>query len=178
MEYTLSQIFGVIVFVFVFFSMQLKNMNHVLLCQIGCNSFGLLSYVLVGGFSACGIYLLATLQAALYLFIRKYEKMEPKWLQPVITLGYIAFSAVSFRGWVDVFPVLAGILCALGIGQKRPTVYRVIMLLNGAVWTVYDILIGAYAMLATHIFVIVSALIGIVRLDILKQSESASQQKQ
>jgi len=176
MEYTLSQIFGGIVFVFVFFSMQFKNMNVVLLCQIGCNGFGLLSYVLVGGFSACGIYLLATLQAVLFFFIRKHEKEEPKWLQPAITLGYIGLSAVSFRGWVDIFPVLAGILCAVGIGQKRPAVYRVIMLLNGVVWTVYDILIGAYAMLATHIFVIVSALIGIVRLDIMKRPENAYNQ--
>jgi len=176
LEYTLSQIFGGIVFVFVFFSMQLKNMNHVLLCQIGCNGFGLLSYVMIGGFSACGIYLLATVQSALFLFIRKYEKKEPKWLQPVITLGYIGLSAASFRGWVDIFPVLAGILCAVGIGQKKPAIYRIIMLLNGAVWTFYDLLIGAYTMLATHIFVIVSALIGIIRLDILKKSEEVPKQ--
>ena len=171
MEYTLSQIFGGIVFVFVFFSMQLKNMNRVLLCQVACNTFGLLSYIMIGGFSAGGIYLLAAVQSGLYLFIRKFDKKEPKWLQPVITLGYISLSAISFRGWEDIFPVIAGVLCAVGIGQKKPTLYRIIMLLNGTVWTVYDIVVGAYSMLATHIFVIVSALIGIIRLDILKKNE-------
>ena len=176
MEYTISQILGGVVFVLVFLSMQTKSMNRVLLCQIGGNGFGLLSYVLIGGFSVCGIYLLATLQAVSFFFIRKYDKKEPKWLQPLIMLGYIGCSAVSFQSWVDLFPMIAGVLCAFSIGQKKPTNYRIIMLLNGSVWIVYDLVLGAYTMLATHIMIVVSALIGIIRLDILKKNEKVAQQ--
>ena len=173
MDYIISQILGGIVFVFVFASMQTKSMTRVLLCQIGCNGLGMLSYVLIGGFSACGIYILATLQAILFFWIRKKNMQEPRWLKLLFMIAYLGCSAFSFESWVDLFPMLAGVLCACGIGQKNATNYRIIMLLNGAVWTVYDLFLGAYAMLATHIFVVVSALIGIIRLDILKKSEDA-----
>ena len=71
MTYILSQIFGFLVFLLVFASTQTKNMKEALLCQIGCNGLGMLSYVLLGGFSGCGIYLVATVQSAIFFFIRK-----------------------------------------------------------------------------------------------------------
>ena len=56
--------------------------------------------------------------------------------------------------------------------QKKPSRYRIIILLNGAVWIVYDIFMGAYTMLASHIFTVASALLGIIRLDVLKKEKS------
>ena len=78
MAYILSQIFGFLVFLFVFASAQTKNMKNALLCQIGCNGFGMLSYVLLGGFSGCGIYLIATIQSAIFYFIRNLSFMAVK----------------------------------------------------------------------------------------------------
>lgn len=169
MEYIISQILGFLVFLFVFASMQTKNIKHVLLCQIGCNGFGMISYVLLGGFSGCGIYLVATVQSVIFYFIRKNGKEEPKWLNPVIILAYIVCSAVTLKGWLDLVPMLAAVLCAVGIAQKKPTNYRITMLLNGAVWVIYDVCMGAYTMLASHIITVGAALLGILRLDILKK---------
>ena len=92
--------------------MQSKNIKSVLLCQIGCNALGMLSYVL-----------------------------------------------------------LAAILCAIALIQKKPSNYHIAILLNGAVWLVYDMAIGAYAMLASHGITVIAALIGIVRLDVLKKEK-------
>lgn len=172
MAYILSQVFGFLVFLFVFASAQTKNMKNALLCQIGCNGFGMLSYVLLGGFSGCGIYLIATIQSAIFYFIRKSEKEEPKWLNPVIIVAYIACSAATLTGWLDLVPLLAAVLCAIGIAQKKPKNYRIIMLLNGALWVIYDVFMGAYAMLASHIITIGSALLGIIRLDLPKKTET------
>lgn len=169
MEYIISQILGFLVFLFVFASMQTKKIKHVLLCQIGCNGLGMISYVLLGGFSGCGIYLVATVQSVIFYFIRKNGKEEPKWLNPVIILAYIVCSAVTLKGWLDLVPMLAAVLCAVGIAQKKPTNYRITMLLNGAVWVIYDVCMGAYTMLASHIITVGAALLGILRLDILKK---------
>lgn len=171
MPYIISQILGFVVFLFVFASMQTKDMKRVLLCQIGCNGLGMLSYVLLGGFSGCGIYLIATVQSIVFYLIRKREKEEPRWLSPVICVAYIVCSALTFQGWVDLVPMFAAVVCALGIAQKKSTNYRIAMLLNGAIWAVYDIFMGAYTMLASHIITTASALLGIIRLDILKKQE-------
>lgn len=171
MAFILSQIFGFIVFVLVFISTQSKNMKTALLCQIGCNGLGGLSYVLLGGFSGCGVYLVATLQSAIFYFIRKNEKEEPKWLNPVFLAAYLACSAATFKGWLDVVPTVAAVLCAFALAQKNPSKYRIIILLNGLLWLIYDVFVGAYTMLASHIVAVSSALLGIIRLDIMKKTK-------
>ena len=174
MAYILSQIFGFLVFLFVFASAQTKNMKNALLCQIGCNGFGMLSYVLLGGFSGCGIYLVATAQSAIFYFIRKAGKEAPKWLNPVVIAAYILCSVATFKGWLDVVPMIAAVLCAIGLSQTKPANYRIVLLLNGIIWIIYDVFVGAYTMLASHIITVGSALLGIVRLDILKKPEKTS----
>lgn len=173
MAYILSQIFGFLVFLFVFASAQTKNMKNALLCQIGCNGFGMLSYVLLGGFSGCGIYLIATIQSAIFYFIRKSGKEAPKWLNVLIVAAYLICSLATLKGWLDLVPMLAAVLCAIGLSQKKPTNYRIILLLNGTIWLIYDVFMGAYTMLASHIITVGSALLGIIRLDILKKPEKA-----
>ncbi len=173
MAYILSQIFGFLVFLFVFASAQTKNMKDALLCQIGCNGFGMLSYVLLGGFSGCGIYLIATAQSVIFFFIRKNGKEEPRWLNPVIIVAYMVCSVATLKGWLDLVPMLAAVLCAIGLAQKKPTNYRIILLLNGTIWLIYDVFMGAYTMLASHIITVGSALLGIIRLDLLKKTEKS-----
>ena len=171
MEYIISQILGGIVFVFVFLSMQTKNITLVMICQIGCNALGMASYVLLDGFSGAAIYMVATLQSVIYFYIRRYDKKEPGWLRIAIISAFIICSAVAIREALDIVPMVAAVLCALGISQKKPTNYRIIMLLNGVTWSVYDVFIGASTMLASHIFTFGAALIGIIRLDIMKREE-------
>lgn len=175
MPYILSQFFGFLVFLFVFASAQTKNMKDALLCQIGCNGFGMLSYVLLGGFSGCGIYLIATVQSAIFFFIRRSGKEEPKWLNPVIIVAYMACSVATLKGWLDLVPMLAAVLCAIGLAQKKPKNYRIVLLLNGIIWLIYDVFVGAYTMLASHIITVGSALLGIIRLDILKKTATPAE---
>jgi len=171
MNYILSQIFGGLSFLFVFASMQTKNIKSVLVCQAAINALGMFSYVLIGGLSGCGIYLVATAQSVIYYVIRSKGREEPKWLSPGVVTAYLLCSVLTFKGWLDLVPMVAAVLCALGISQKKPTNYRILILLNGAVWTVYDVAIGAYAMLAGHMFTVLSALSGIIRFDLLKKAE-------
>lgn len=75
MTYILSQIFGGLVFVAVFLALQMSDMKRSLLCQIACNVLGMLSYVLAGGISGCGIYLVASAALGILRFhILKKEK--------------------------------------------------------------------------------------------------------
>lgn len=171
MEYILSQIIGVIVCIFAVASLQMKNIKNAMLCQLVCNGLGTLSYVFLdGGLSGCGIYLVATLQSLLFFILRKKEMEEPKWIYPIIFAAHIGCSLLTFKGPLDIVPMIAALLCALALIQKKPFLYRAILLLNGTVWVIYDVFLPevAYSMLVTHVIVALSALIGIVRLDILK----------
>lgn len=169
-----SQIFGIFALVFVFISMQTKNIKLIMVCQIACNAFGAASYFcLPQGFSGAVIFIVAVAQSITLLVFRILEKDVPKWLNIIFVIGYITASLLTFDDVLDIFPLVAAILCAIGISQKNPKYYRIIMLSNASTWFAYDIFVGAFAMLATHGFTIVSALWGIIRFDVMKKKDKS-----
>ena len=172
MEYIISQIIGVLVCIVAVASLQMKNIKNAMLCQVICNGLGTASYLLLdGGLSGCGIYLVATLQSIVFFIFRKCEKKEPVWIYPIIFAAYIGCSLLTFKQPLDIVPMIAALLCALALIQKKPFLYRLILLLNGIVWIIYDIFLPeiALSMLVTHAIVSISALVGIIRLDLIKK---------
>ena len=92
MEFMFSQICGIIVSISAILSMQVKNMRLVLLFQVICNGVGALSYILVGGLSGCGIYLVALLQSLIFFVYRVKEKKAPT----VLTYIFVAAFFITF----------------------------------------------------------------------------------
>ena len=72
----ISQIFGVVVCIFAVASMQTKNIKYTMLFQFICNGLGIISYVLLDGFSGFGIYLVATIQSLVFFILRIFNLFE------------------------------------------------------------------------------------------------------
>ena len=157
-----SEVLGLIVSLIVILSMQLKNVRHILVCQLLINGIGALTYVLQDGFSGCGIYLVALVQTVVYFILRVKKISAPAWLAALFAVLFVLCSA-------DIISAVAALTCALGIAQNKPSNYRICMLLNGLIWMAYDITLGAYTMIISHAVTFLSAGIGIVRLDLKKQ---------
>ncbi len=169
--FVFSQICGLIVSLAAILSMQLKNIRWILVCQLICNGVGALSYILLGGLSGCGIYLVALLQAVIYYFFRVKDKKAPIALSVVFLVAFLVCSLTTYKSPVDLISALAALTCALSLMQEKPSLYRVFMLFNGAIWMIYDISVGAYTMVISHIATTLSAGIGIVRLDLKKNKK-------
>lgn len=169
MSYILSQIFGIISSAAAILSLQTKNIKHVLICQLLCNSTGAVSYILTGGLSGCGIYVIAILQSLIYSVYRIKEKKAPKILAAVFIASYIICSVLTYRVPYDLLSAAAAMTCAFALIQENSSVYRIFILMNGLIWLVYDFILGAYTMMFSHIATVVSATIGIIRFDIKKK---------
>ena len=167
----ISQICGIIVFITIFASMQTKKITMVLFWHMLCNAFGAISYMLLGGLSGSGVFFVATIQSLILFILRVKKKEVPKWFNVIVFAAYIICSLATFKTAKDIVPTIAAVLCALALMQKRSSNYRIIILFNGIAWLVYDIIMGAYTLLASRIFTVASALLGIIRLDILKKEE-------
>ena len=79
----------------------------------------------------------------------------------------LAFSVAFF------ISALAALTCALGLIQEKPAAYRAIMLANGLIWSVYDLNVGAYTMILSQAATEISALIGIIRIDLKREKNVA-----
>lgn len=146
--------------------MQLKNIRAVLIFNVICNASGMASYLIGGNVSGCGLYAVAVVQSALFLVYRLKNKDTPSFWTWVFSAAFLLCSLLTFEVPADLFSMLAAVACALALAQKNPSHYRLIMLANAALWMAYDIVVGAYAMLPAHIITGISAIIGIVRMDL------------
>ena len=168
----IPEILGLVVSLIVILSMQLKNVRHILVCQLLINGIGALTYVLQDGFSGCGIYLVALVQTVVYFILRVKKISAPTMLAAVFAVLFVLCSAVAYTGYADIISAVAALSCALGIAQNKPSNYRICMLLNGLIWMAYDITLGAYTMIISHAVTFLSAGIGIVRLDLKTSKEN------
>lgn len=171
MENVISQVIGIGVIACVFFSTQAKNVKTVLILQMLCNGLSALSYLLVDGASASIVTLVAVVQTVVYYIIRAKEKTAPNILAFVFMLVFVGCSLPAYKGFLDLFVMFGAVCCSLSLAQAKPSVFRILSLLNGLSWVIYDIGIGAYTMLITHGIVIVSAVIGIIRLDLKRNNK-------
>lgn len=171
MENIISQVLGIGVIICVVLSMQAKNVKAVLLLQMLCNGLSALSYLLVDGASASILTMIAVVQTVVYYIIRAKEKTAPKSLAFVFMFIFIGCSLSAYKSFLDVFAMLAAVCCSLSFAQAKPSVFRILSLINGLSWVIYDIGIGAYTMIITHSIVIVSAVIGIIRLDLKRNNK-------
>lgn len=168
MEFIISQLCGFIVSAFAILSMQLKNIKHILICQLVCNGLGALSYIMLGGFSGCGIYIAACVQTVLY-YVFNLKNIKPHAMFTVFFMAvFLMCSIATYRGFEDVISAIAALTCAMALSRTKPSGYRFFMLLNGLLWLIYDLCVEAYGMMFSHIITFASAGIGIIRLDIKK----------
>lgn len=171
MEFIFSQAVGLIVSVVAVLSMYMKDVKKVLILQLICNALGAISYILLDGLSGCAIFLLAIVQTMVYFFFRKKDIEAPAFLTVVFVCAYLICSLCTYKAPQDIISALAAVTCAFALAQKKPSVYRIFMALNGAIWSMYDISVAAYTMIITHAITSISAIIGIISLDLKKKSK-------
>ena len=127
---------------------------------------GAFSYILLGGLSGCGIYLVALGQAIVYFIFSVKGKKAPLVVTITFILLYIICSILTYKTPTDLISATAALTCALALSTDKPCLYRVFMVANGVVWIIYDISVVAYTMIISHVVTALSAGIGIIRLDL------------
>jgi len=176
----LSLIFGYAGTLTSIVSMQLKRKQHILLSQAFANGFGALSYLFLGGDSmmAGTGMILGAIQCLLNYIYTKKEKLLPKLTPCFFLLMSVLNSAVHisasgiFHFPVDLIPVSCALLFVIGVNVKNAGATRLFFLANSSLWVAYDLMVRpiAQANLMTHLVVVLSVVVGIVRYDILKGS--------
>ncbi len=178
MEINATFIFGLLSTIAALMSMQFKDMRLVLICQIICNGTGAVSYLLTpeGGLSGSGIYAIAILQSLVFFILRCKKINEPQYIAYIFAAAYLTCSVFTYQKPLDVVPALAALTCAFGVAQKNASFYRLLILANGIIWLIYDLLLPAsITMAVSHIITIASAVLGIVRLDILAKKQNLTE---
>ena len=91
----------------------------------------------------------------------------------IVFLG--AMLVAGILTWADIYSllaILASCLSLLALSMKSPTKIRLISLLVGPCWIVYNLVYGAYPSILMECIALTSIIIAIVRYDIKKKKEN------
>ena len=66
---------------------------------------------------------------------------------------------------MQILPAMSAFCFSVSMMHKKPSLYRLWSALNPTFWFIYDIYSSAYIMSIVHTGIIISAVIGMIRLD-------------
>lgn len=165
MEFYIAQGISVLTAIVAILSMQMKSMKGVLITQITANILASSTYFLLGGFSGAGISLIAIVQLIVMFLYDRKDKKPHIIVISIFVVAYVTYSVLNLKEFIDVFPLMAAILFCLSVAQKKPSMYRWLVLLNPICWLIYDIYMVAYINIIMRIGIFISALVAKIRLD-------------
>lgn len=151
-----------ILILFVIFS---KNIQHILIFEILTNLVMAAIYFCLGGLSASGNSIIATIQTYIFFLFTNNGKKIPKLVIITFICIYGAWAIYTFRGWKDILPSICILFYIMAIMQNDPSKYRSLKIYNAATWIIYDIFVEAYTTIITHGIVLTSALIASLTVD-------------
>ncbi|MCI8290956.1 MAG: YgjV family protein [Clostridia bacterium] len=167
----LAQIVGILAIVVFAISPHQKTKKKVLIFNIISCLLYATQYLMLGAFSAAATNIIGAGKDRVFY---EYEKKE-KNIPIMALLIYIAILVISgvltYTNIFSVFPVLLSSLSAYGVWQKNLKVYRNIVVINSVAWLIYNFAVGAYVGAIGNAFQIGSAIIAIIRLDVIKNKK-------
>lgn len=169
MNFILAQIMGILSSFSAILCVQARKAAGILLGQILANVFSGLSYGLLGSFGGAWVCIVATVHSVIIGFVNKMPRDRRQkaiiWISIVFTLVYLAGSIWTYSRWTDIISCVCALLFVVTIIQEDAGKMRSVMLLSMSLWVIFDIAVGAYTNVITHVSTIVSILGAKYRLD-------------
>ena len=179
LAFWLAQGISVIAGVLAIVMLQLKNMKIILLFQILINLIASTNYLLMDGGSGMLLSLVAIFHSIVMFF---YNTKEIKPHVPV-TVGFILiyfacsiYNLVITHDPMEILPAFAAFCFSMCLMQKKPSVFRIWAAFNPTFWLPYDIYTESYVMFMVHAGILISSIVGMIRVDgIFKRKKQAEE---
>ena len=145
--------------------LQLKTMKGLLIGNVLINGIASIAYLLLGGYSAVVIGLLAVAQCFVMYYYNQKGLAPHKITIAICILAYLSSSAFFYQTPVDLLPATAAVLFAISISCKRAFVARVWIAFNALTWITYDIFLLSYGGMVLHGVILTSTIVAMIRVD-------------
>ncbi len=134
--------------------------------------FFTIHFVLLDAWTGAAMNILAALRA--YVF----NLRDSKWYidHPLVVYLFIDLfwigGLLTWDGFHSILPVISLTLECFALWSKKTKYIRWILLSSFPFWTIYHIIVGSYAGIATESFVAISIIVSIIRFDVLKKIDN------
>ncbi len=166
--YILSQVFIVISYVFLISTYQFKNRTTII-------AFGFLSSVATGAshfclaaYSGLAMTCISMIRNGIFFVQEKHGKTDKitkvDWAILLVLYTIAIVSAVfTYQGFLSLMSVFATLIYTYSVWQKNTKVYKYLGIPTSICWIIYDIYITSWFGMILESALMISAIIGIVR---------------
>ncbi len=163
------QFFGVLGLLTTVMVYQQKENRKMLLWKMATDTVWVIHYCMLGAYSVAVVTIVAILRSAILLCQNHAWARSRIWLW-VFLGSSLLLSILAWKDWTSLLTTVGSLACIIAYWIGIPRVTRIISLPAGAMFLVNVALNGSLWGTLCESFILASALIGIIRLDIRKKS--------
>lgn len=165
------QLIGYAALILALVAYQMKTQKRIVLIQLlSCTLFTIHFALLDDAFTGALLNLIAAVRCI--VFANKDKKWgKSNWW--IVFFSIVSVSAVAFTwtGVLDILPMLGMILTSIAWGIEKAWLVRLISLPSSPLWIIYNLSKGAMAGAFTEVFVMISIISAMIRLDLPKKKK-------
>ena len=167
--YLIAQAIGVAAAFFGIFSFQQKDRGRILIWQIINNVLWTVHMLLLGAIAGGLLNAIGIFRGVVFYF-----REDRKWAQSgawyfIFCALIAAVSALSWGmgdGALALLPMLGMLFTTVSLGLRDPFHVRFVSFFSSPCWLTYNVMKGSIPGVCTEVFLIVSIIVGILRLDL------------
>jgi len=115
------------------------------------------------------ICIVAAIRTFIYMFYA-YKKIKPNLIWLIIfEIAFIVSTILTWQDALDLLPLLAILVAGFGSWQDNPTILRISYLINGALYIIYKVIIGAYISMSADVIDFTCTFISLIYYCVLKK---------
>lgn len=161
--FIIAQIIGGIVLILTVISIQFKTKEKILICQIIANILISIQYFLLNALTGGVVSIINVIRCIIFYYYKK-KNMKPS----VVFLGIFVIIAIvsgilTWQSVLSIIPIIAAIIFTYGLWQDNITITRICTGITAGNWTIYNIIVKAYAGAIQSIAECISSIIAIIR---------------
>lgn len=165
-----AQIIGGFGILFSLLSFQFANRKYILLSQTTASLLFSLQLFMVGAVTGGCLDLISFVRSLIFLNNQKKWASSKLWLVGFVVVMIVTGIFTWENAW-SILPVIGSILSTVALWMKDGKHIRMISLLVGPCWLVYNLINGAYTGAFNEILAMTSIVIGLIRCDCKKDTK-------
>lgn len=163
-----AQAVGLVALVFAMISYQMKTQKGIVLIQIVSCSFFAIHFLMLGAYTGALMNLIAAVRSV--VFANKDKKWgKSNWWIVFFSLVCIVAVGFTWEGPLSLMPMAGMVLTSIAWGIEKASLVRLISLPSSPLWIIYNVICGSTAGVVTEVFVMISIITAMIRLDLPKK---------
>lgn len=159
----LGQITSIIGMVITIISFQMKTRKQIILMQTAGSAFFLLSYFLLGSWSAVCLNVVFLIRNIVFYFSKDKKWAQHKAWLVALLCAVVAAGLIGFRSWLDILPVVGSVFGTVAMYMKNENMLRLLKLGDSPCWLIYNCTIPSTGGIICEVFNMISIIVGLIR---------------